>query len=96
MQVHDLKSFYFINKLKNHDEKKEKLLYLIKNYKRWDITGLSMTFLQLVGYNKQLKNSDIFKQFIMTLFSNVSFNSDNISSVDKNMYLLNKLKIKQD
>lgn len=74
----------------------EVLLHLIKNYKRWDITGLSMTFLQLVGYNKQLQNSDIFKQFVMTLFSNVSFDSNNISSIDKNIYLLNKLKIKQD
>lgn len=31
MEVNDLKSFYFINKLKNHKEVKDKLLDLIKN-----------------------------------------------------------------
>ena len=50
MEVHDLKSFYFINKLKNHDEVKEKLLYLIKNNEA-DSTTYNDAFITRTDYH---------------------------------------------
>ena len=53
----------------------EVLLKLMENYKKWDITGLSMTFIRIVSFNNALKNEPITQQFIKLLLSIEFFNS---------------------
>jgi hypothetical protein len=50
MKVCNLNSFYFINKVKNHDEVKEKLLYLIKNNEA-DSTTYNDAFITRTDYH---------------------------------------------
>ena len=74
----------------------EVLLKLMKNYKKWDITGLSMTFIRIVSFNNALKNEQITQQFIKLLLSNVRYDSTNILSCDEQIDYLNQLKVKKD
>ena len=74
----------------------EVLLKLMKNYKKWDITGLSMTFIRIVSFNNALKNEPITQQFIKLLLSNVRYDSTNILSCDEQIDYLNQLKVKKD
>ena len=50
MKVCNLNSFYFINKVKNHDEVREKLLYLIKNNEA-DSTTYNDAFITRTDYH---------------------------------------------
>ena len=68
----------------------------MKNYKKWDITGLSMTFIRIVSFNNALKNEPITQQFIKLLLSNVRYDSTNILSCDEQIDYLNQLKVKKD
>jgi serine/threonine protein kinase len=95
------KDVYWANCIKYLDEltkltNYEVLLFLVKNYKKWDITGLTITFLQLIGYNTNLELSNIYKKFVTMLFFNISFNSDNIEPIDNILNKLNTIKEKQD
>ncbi len=74
----------------------EVLVHLIKNYNKWDIIGLTMTFLELVGYNKSLQNEKITQQFIKILLNNVNFDSSQVLLPNEQLHNLSLLKFKQD
>ena len=71
---------------------------LIKHYKTWDITSLSMTFLQLVGLNIEVfeHNKDfIVTQFMKLLIANISHDASTIISCTEIVNYLSYFKLKK-